>query len=184
MSLRTFVSSMSQRFGDSVPALRWIELVANIAVIATIIVMWVIYTAERDDAEVIRQKEMSVAMLTLGYDENIVAAEREAVRFIIASTELFEQAYLERENGKAFDVPMPDTTKDAFLTLTDYYDDVLACRESGGCDTLLIDTWFKDDICNFTEFAELGAFPKLIDDFGPRIGDRLSAYSKGHCEAD
>ncbi|MBF5089074.1 hypothetical protein F1640_03295 [Novosphingobium sp. NBM11] len=158
-----------------------VELTAGFAVIVTVVVMWVIYLDQREDARVLQHKQMAVEMLTLSHNENIVRARFKVTHFVLEHSRQIHLAAAARSGQKSMAIPMDDAAREAFVTMTDFYDEVLKCRESGECDATMIDLWFRYDICGFTEFAQLSAFPALVDDFGTDYGERLIRYRQTAC---
>ena len=158
-----------------------VELLAGISVICTVVVMWAIYLGQRGDAQVLQQKQMAVEMLTLSHDEHIVGAKSAVTRFILSNMQQIREASRATAGQKPVAIVLDPASRDAFVAITEHYDEVLKCRESGECHASMIDVFYRSDICRFTEFAQLAAFPSLIDDFGPSFGDRLVQYKQAHC---
>ncbi|GEM_PF-2846146 len=157
--------------------------IANLAVIATVAVMWLIYTGERDQQQDMMRKQVSLTILQIGYDQTIVAAEQAVSAFFVEHEEDYLLAYQANLIGDAKpSVSLDSDTQRQFITLIDYYDDVLTCRESSRCDADMLDEWFQEDICNFTEFAGLIGFEQLRATYGSPLGARLDAYLAESCQ--
>lgn len=166
---------------------RWMALsglAANLAVIATIGAMWLIYTGEREDARDLMRRELALGMLEISHGETVTNAERRVSAFMVANYERYVLAYARGEPATNGDASLLDDQMRAdYVTLTDYYNDVLLCRESGNCDADMIDSWFKEDICNFTEFATYIGWPQLREQFGEALGARLVGFYESDCQS-
>lgn len=160
----------------------WIALFANVSVILTVAVMWLIYIGERTEARALNQKQVALQMLTPSYDPSYVATTRRVSGFILANKANLDRASIAEASGEALPaLAIPESTLNDLMTITDYFDDVLICRESGNCDPASIDAWFNDDICKFTNSARLIGLPQLATGYGPEYGVRLKRYFKDHC---
>jgi hypothetical protein len=159
---------------------RTVELLAGLSVIVTVVVMWAIYIGQREDAKAMQRKQLAVEMLTLGHNDNIVNAQARVSQFVFAHSQEIHLAS-SRVDEERSAIALDDPAKAAFLTMTRYYDEVLKCRESDECDAGMIDLWFRFDICGFTEFAELAAYPTLLNDYGVDFGKRLIKYRRKEC---
>lgn len=179
---------MTDDAGNASPG-RWTALsglAANIAVIATIGAMWLIYTGEREDARDLMRRELALGMLEISHGDTVTTAEQRVSAFMVANYERYILAYARQANGEVdagISTELDDLQRADFVTLTDYYNDVLICRESGNCDEKMIDNWFKDDICAFTEFSQLIGWPELREQFGSQLGSRLVAFYETDCSA-
>lgn len=159
-------------------------LAANLAVIVTIGAMWLIYQGEREDNRDLMRRELAVNILAIGHGETIASAERRTSAFMVDNYERYMLAYSglgEDEGDGASAALLDEQARADFITLTDYYNDVLTCRASGNCDAGMIDSWFRDDLCAFTEFAQLIGWPELREQYGPDLGSQLVTFSKENC---
>lgn len=160
----------------------WIALFADVSVILTIAFMWLIYIDERSETRALNQKQVALQMLTPSYDPSYVATTRRVSGFILANKANLDRALIAEARGEALtDFPIPRSTLDDLMTVADYFDDVLICRESGNCDPASIDAWFKEDICNFTNSARLIGLPQLAAGYGREYGVRLKRYFRDYC---
>ena len=156
-------------------------LLGNLAVILSVVITWVIYYAQREDAKILQHKQLAVEMLTLGNNDNIVNAKSNVTRFILSHSSQIQDSSATMATGKHIAIPLDNASRTAFLMMTEHYDRVIKCRESRECDASMIDLWYREDICDFTEFGQIFIFQALAEDFGVTIGDRLTAYQKSNC---
>lgn len=158
----------------------WHQTLANVAVIASVFVMYAIYASGRTDALDMRKKETAAALLPLKYDSDLRASQQRVNDFIIASRQLYDRAFLAKTAGHrlALQTLSPELLAD-IQKITDYYTDVVACSNDGACDTGMIAMWFKEDVKGFACNVDLVGLPELRRSMGAQYGASLVAYAGG-----
>ncbi|MEJ1968914.1 MAG: hypothetical protein WDN03_09850 [Rhizomicrobium sp.] len=161
----------------------WISLehVATAIAVAAFCASVAFYFLQRHDALILQRNQNTIAMMQIAYTENVFAAKNRVNRFIRANKKLYESAFLAAQTRKPFAVNIPDGTLDDFLTLADFYNTVVICREAKSCNPAMIDTLFKGDLCSFIGNAKLIGIPQLVPDYGPDLGRNLLSYEQREC---
>lgn len=151
--------------------------VAVLALISSVAFYWL----QRNDALEIQRQQNAMALVELSYSDRLLAAQIHVARFIEANAELYRRVNLAVQAGDALPVRMPEDSKREFLTLVDFYERVLICRDVDRCDPKLIDELFGSDLCGFAGNAKFIGIPQLRPVYGEALGQRLLDYERKVC---
>jgi hypothetical protein len=166
-----------------------VSLGANIAVIVSAFLMLVIYAAQkldtqkmylaqRADTEEIMRRGTTVELIGLRYQDRILNAERNINEYIVKNYHIYDAIACPSPNKRGLTVVLDAGIRSDFVLMTDFYTDIVACRESEQCQASLIDQWFKDDICQFTSQGEIVGFSQLSDQYGPKLFKPLRTFAQ------
>lgn len=165
---------------------RWTEIAANIAVIISVILMFALYWAQRSDAAEFMRRGTTVNLIALRYTDRILTAEKNVNDYIIKNYDLYRKTNFASEDAPAPVVVLSDKIRADFVLMTDFYSDIILCGEGENpqCEGALIDQWFKDDICQFSNLGEIIGFPQISEAYGEEFLAPVRTFvKKAKCKA-
>lgn len=152
--------------------------VSHACVIVAAIAGIAFFLLERQDTQNQSRREMALQFISLSYSNDVRAAKQASNSYILAHVGQFSEARQQRMTGQVSSFKLPPEATDVFLQRLEFYDQVLICRALEQCDKTLVDTIFRNDICNFGDWLQI-VLPQLESNFGPGIADRLKLYCTG-----
>jgi hypothetical protein len=162
--------------------LRWVGHGADIAVIISVVLMFMIYRYQQADAMAFAKRNTTVNMISLRYQDRILSAEKAINDYIIKNEKLYARVELATPDDPAPEVVLDGQVRADFVLMIDFYRDILACVDKGVCDQELVDIWFKDDICQFTKTGKIIGFPQIAKIYGDSLLSPLNTYlASGAC---
>lgn len=165
---------------------RWVEItqiVSNIAVIASAIIVLPLYLLEREDTNRLERQQLTAELFMRKYDDRLLKAYTQVGEAFDGSNETFEIFYGNQIEGKRqLASSIIDKAGLANIKLVvDYFDDILVCVEENACDAALARSLIGQDITNFQCKARFVGFPELREKYAyPQYGASLEKFA-GRC---
>jgi hypothetical protein len=157
--------------------LRWVGHGADIAVIISVVLMFVIYRNQQADAMAFAKRNTTVNMMSLRYQDRILSAEKGINDYIIKNQNLYARVELATTDDPAPEVVLDGQVRADFVLMIDFYSDILSCVESEQCDKQLVDRWFRSDICQFSKNGKIIGFPQIVKLYGNGLVAPLTKYT-------
>lgn len=161
-----------------------IAWLADFAVVVSVILMGLIYYAQRRDAEEFMRRNTTVNLVSMRYSDRILSAEKNLNDYVVNNYDLYTRTEFAKSETERPEVRLTNGTRSDFMLIVDFYSDILACRKSRQCEPALVDQWFKDDICQFIKLGQIIGFPQLRQQYGDKVFERLDSFQASDCKAE
>jgi hypothetical protein len=162
----------------------WTQLISNIAVILSALVVVPLYLVERDDTNRLERQQLAAEMFQRKYDDRVMSAYIKVSDAFDSRNALFAIFNGAQEDAKRqLSADIIETAGlENIKIVIDYYNDLLVCVEEGLCDKELASSLIDQDIRNFYCKARYVGLPQLRERYSyPTYGERLASFA-GNCD--
>jgi hypothetical protein len=162
----------------------WTQTAANLAVIASALVVVPLYMVQRRDGDELERQQLAAQMFQRKYEDRVMSAYIRVGDAFDKNNALFPIFSGAQEEGKAELAQriIADAGIENIKIVIDYYNDLIVCIDQRVCDRALATSLIGQDVRNFYCKARFVGLPQLRDRYAyPGYGERLARFA-GACD--